>query len=63
MLPSQILKYFAVVGVEPTSREIQISLNERMSEEFSSDVHFESKGFNGSRKYYRFPYKRPLGLS
>lgn len=43
LLP-QILEYFAVVGVEQSPKEIRISLDERMNETLSSEVHFESKG-------------------
>ena len=45
VLPSQILDYFTIVGVEQTKTEIHISLDERMNKELSEDVHFESKGF------------------
>lgn len=45
VLPSQILDYFTIAGVEQTVTEIHISLDEKMNEELSSDVHFESKGF------------------
>ena len=55
VLPSQILEYFAVVGVEQTPKEIRISLDERMNEELSSDVHFESKGFMEAVSVTDFP--------
>ncbi len=45
VLPSRMLEYFAVVGVAQIPKEIHISLDERMNEKLSSDVHFESKGF------------------
>ena len=45
VLPSQILEYFSIVGIEQTSTEIHISLDEKMNPELSNDVHFESKGF------------------
>lgn len=57
VLPSQILEYFVVVGVEQTSREIHISLDERMNEELSSDVHFESKGFMEAVSVTDFPIR------
>ena len=44
VLPAQILDYFTIAGVSQTSTEIHISLDEKMSPELSSDVHFESKG-------------------
>ena len=43
VLPAQILEYFAIVGVEQTSTEIHISLDERMQPALSNDVNFESK--------------------
>ena len=57
VLPSQILEYFAVVGVEQTPKEIRISLDERMNEELSSDVHFESKGFMEAVSVTDFPIR------
>ena len=57
VLPSQILEYFVVVGVEQASREIHISLDERMNEELSSDVHFESKGFMEAVSVTDFPIR------
>lgn len=45
VLPSQILNYFTVVGLEQTESEIHISLDELMDKELSGDIHFESKGF------------------
>ena len=57
VLPSQILDYFIVVGVEQTPTEIHISLDERMNEELSSDVHFESKGFMDAVNVTDFPIR------
>ena len=45
VLPAQILDYFLISGVEQTSQEIYISLDEKMNPELIKDVHFESKGF------------------
>ena len=45
VLPSQILDYFTIAGVEQTATEIHIRLDEKMNPELSDDVHFESKGF------------------
>ena len=45
VLPAQILDYFLISGVEQTSQEIHISLDEKMNSKLSNDVHFESKGF------------------
>jgi len=57
VLPSQILDYFVVVGVEQTPTEIHISLDERMNEELSSDIHFESKGFMATVNVTDFPIR------
>ena len=48
VLPAQILDYFLISGVEQTSQEIHISLDEKMNPKLSNDVHFESKGFMGT---------------
>ena len=45
VLPSEILDYFEIVGVEQTTTEIHIHLDELMNPSLSCDVHFESKGF------------------
>ena len=45
VLPAQILDYFLISGVEQISKEIYISLDEKMNPELSKDLHFESKGF------------------
>ena len=45
VLPSEILDYFEIVGVEQTPTEIHIHLDELMNPSLSCDVHFESKGF------------------
>lgn len=57
VLSSQILEYFAVVGVEQTTKEIRISLDERKNEDLSSDVHFESKGFMEAVSITDFPIR------
>ena len=57
VLPSQILEYFAVVGVEQSPKEIRISLDERMNETLSSEVHFESKGFMEAVNVTDFPIR------
>lgn len=45
VLPAQILDYFSIAGVEQTTSEIHIRLDEKMNPELSNDIHFESKGF------------------
>ena len=42
VLPAQILDYFLISGVEQTSQEIHISLDEKMNPKLSNGVHFES---------------------
>lgn len=57
VLPTQILDYFTVVGVEQTETEIHIGLDEQMSKELSEDIHFESKGFMDAVNVTDFPIR------
>ena len=57
VLPSEILGYFSVVGVEQTSTEIHIHLDELMNPSLSHDVHFESKGFMETVSVTDFPIR------
>ena len=57
VLPTQILDYFTVVGVEQTETEIHISLDELMCKELSDDIHFESKGFMDAVNVTDFPIR------
>ena len=57
VLPAQILEYFAIVGIEQTSTEIHISLDERMQPTLSNDVNFESKGFMDAVSVTDFPIR------
>ena len=57
VLPTQILDYFTIVGVEQTKTEIHISLDERMNKELSDDIHFESKGFMEPVNVTDFPIR------
>ena len=57
VLPTQILDYFTIVGVEHTKTEIHISLVERMNRELSDGVHFESKGFMEPVNVTDFPIR------
>ena len=57
VLPSEILKYFSVVGIEETSTEIHINLDELMNPELSTDFHFESKGFMETARITDFPIR------
>jgi len=57
VLPSQILDYFQVCGVEQTATEIHISLDEKMNPELRDDMHFESKGFMEPVNVTDFPIR------
>lgn len=57
VLPTQILDYFTVVGVEQTETEIHISLDELMRKELSDDIHFEPKGFMDAVSVTDFPIR------
>ena len=57
VLPSQILDYFSIVGIEQTSNEIHISLDEKMNPELGNDIHFESKGFMDAVSVTDFPIR------
>lgn len=57
VLPTRILDYFTVVGVEQTATEIHISLDEVANKELSEDVHFESKGFMEAVSVTDFPIR------
>ena len=57
VLPTQILEYFAIVGIEQTSTEIHICLDERMQPALSNDVNFELKGFMDAVSVTDFPIR------
>jgi hypothetical protein len=57
VLPAQILEYFVVTGVEQTSTEIHIGLNEQMNEKLSNDENIESKGFMEAVSVTDFPIR------
>lgn len=57
VLPSQILDYFTVVGIEQTAAEIRISLDEKMNPELSTGASFESKGFMEAVNVTDFPIR------
>lgn len=57
VLPTQILDYFTISGVEQTATEIHIRLDEKMHPELSNDVHFESKGFMEAVNVTDFPIR------
>lgn len=57
VLPAQILDYFLISGVEQISKEIYISLDEKMNPKLSKDLHFESKGFMAAVSVTDFPIR------
>ena len=57
VLPAQILDYFLISGVEQISKEIYISLDEKMNPELSKDLHLESKGFMAAVSVTDFPIR------
>ena len=57
VLPAQILDYFLISGVEQISKEIYISLDEKMNPELSKDLHFESKGYMAAVSVTDFPIR------
>lgn len=57
VLPSQILDYFNITGVEQTATEIYFSLDEKMSPQLSQDPNYESKGFMESVNITDFPIR------
>ena len=57
VLPTQILDYFSIVGIEQTTGEIHISLDVKMNPELGNDVHFESKGFTEAVSVTDFPIR------
>ena len=57
VLPAQILDYFLISGVEQISKEIYISLDDKMNPELSKDLHFESKGFMAAVSVTDFPIR------
>ena len=63
VLPTQILNYFLVVGVEQAATEIDSSLDELPDKELTDDIHFESKGFMESVHVTDFPIRNQLETS
>lgn len=57
VLPSRILDYFTVAGVERRPSEIHICLDEKNNSELLNDVHFESKGFMEPVSVTDFPIR------
>ena len=57
VLPSEILDYFIVSGVDQTATEIHISLDEVMNQELKENEHYESKGFMEAVNVTDFPIR------
>ena len=62
VLPTQILNYFLVVGVEQAATEIESSLDELPDKELTDDIHFESKSFMESVPVTEFPIRNQLDM-
>ena len=60
VLPTQILDYFLVVGVEQAETEIESSLDELPDKVLTDDIHFESKGFMEPVHVTEFPIRNQL---
>ena len=57
VLPNEILNYFTITGVEQSETEIHIKLDEKVNQELSKNVHFESKGFMEAVSVTDFPIR------
>ena len=57
VLPSQILDYFTIVGVEQSETDIHIKLDENTVAELVNDVHYESNGFMPAVSVTDFPIR------
>ena len=57
ILPTQILEYFTIVGIEQTSTDIRIKLDEKVDKNIAEDVNFESKGFTNPVNVTDFPIR------
>ena len=57
VLPTEILDYFEIVGVEQVSGEIHIHLDELMDAKLSRDTNFASKGFMEPVNVTDFPIR------
>ena len=57
VLPSQILNYFTITGLEQNETEIYIRLDEKINTALNDGVHFESKGFMPAVSVTDFPIR------
>ena len=57
VLPSEVLDYFDVTGVDSGDTEMHIHLDEKMNDELHTDVNFESKGFTSPTSITDFPIR------
>ena len=58
VLPSEVLDYFDVIGVDSSETEMHIHLDEKMNEELRDDINFESEVsiflYHIDYQYYKF---------
>ncbi len=59
VLPARILDYFLITGVEKSSTEIRISLDERATEALVMDENIDTKGFMDAVDVTDFPISDP----
>lgn len=57
VLPSELLRYFLIVNIESSSSLLRIHLDEKMKNELSNDIHYESKGFMDAVEVTDFPIR------
>jgi hypothetical protein len=57
VLPTEILEYYEVSGVEQSETEIHIHLDERMQDSMKRDKRYESKGFMEEVSVTDFPIR------
>ena len=57
ILFTYLLNYFSIVNIEHDFSLLRIYLDEKMEEELSDDIHFESKGFMDSVEITDFPIR------
>ena len=57
VLPTEVLRYFDVVGIDIFPSEFHIHLDEKMHPSLAEDLHFESKGFMAETSITDFPIR------
>lgn len=58
-IPTKLLltRYFLIVKIDHDSTLLRIHLDEKMENQFSDDIHFESKGFMDAVEVTDFPIR------